>query len=297
VDVAFVTERRFESPGVGNQQVTNVLEEDRLIVAALARHGLTSQRVDWSRSDVDWSRFRCALFRHPWDYFERFPQFCAWLERVAGATRFFNPLPVVHWNLDKHYLAELEARGIPVVPTRFVEARAQIPLDVVLRAASWDEAVIKPAVSGAGRHTYRVRRGATAELEPQWQQLVAGQAMMVQPFQRRILAEGEITLVVIDGQCSHAVRKVARPGEFRVQDDHGGTVHDHRPEPDEVALAERAIAAAGPEALLYGRVDLVRDNAGALAVMELELIEPELWMRRCPAAAQRLADGLVRRLG
>ncbi len=293
--IALLTEDRYEDPAPGHWYTDNILEDDRLLIEALVARGLAPRRVSWSRAGVDWSSFDAAVFRTTWDYFDRFAEFCAWLERVEEQTRLHNPAPQVRWNADKHYLGELEARGVHTVPTVFIERGAAADLETLMREHGHEQAVLKPAVSGAGRDTYRLRRGHAGEHQPRLEALLRGESMMLQPFQRDILERGERTLVVIDGRFTHAVRKVARPGEFRVQDDHGGTVHPYRPEPDEIAFAERAMAACDPLPL-YGRVDMIRDNDGALAVMELELIEPELWLRMCPEAASRIAEGLIRRL-
>ncbi len=166
----------------------------------------------------------------------------------------------------------------------------------MLAETGWDEAVVKPCVSGAARHTYRVNRRTAADLQPLLTALLDAEAMIVQPFQEDIARTGEDSLVVFDGRFSHAVRKVAKPGDFRVQDDHGGTAHEYRPTAEQVAVAEQAVAACRPVPT-YGRVDLVRDNDGRLAVMELELIEPELWLRFHPPAADRFAAVLVAFLG
>lgn len=291
--VALLTDRRYENATAGPDDwyLGNILEEDRLLSAALASHGVTSERVDWSRSDVDWARFDGALFRTTWDYFERIDEFLAWLERTAEQTRFLNTLPLVRWNLDKHYLADLERAGVAVVPTRFLEPNAT--LDDVVSATGWDEMVLKPVVSGSAFETYRMTAAETSLHEARLRALLRERAMLVQPFMRAIVENGEVTVMVIDGAVTHAVRKQAKPGDFRVQDDHGGTVHDHAAAPDEIALAEAAMAACSP-APVYGRVDMVRDESGAPRVMELELIEPELWMRRYPPAAERLAAAVAR---
>ena len=293
-DIALLTDRRYTAPAAqdGDWYLGNILADDGLLRDALARRGLTSVRVDWADPAIDWSQFQCAVFRTTWDYFERFAEFGAWLERAGRETRLVNRLSTVRWNMDKHYLTDLAARGVPVVPSRFLEQGSARTVADVLAEAGWDEAVVKPCVSGAARHTYRVNRRTAAEHQPLFTTLVAHEAMLVQPFQADILRTGEDTLMVFGGRYSHAVRKVAKPGDFRVQDDHGGTVHEHRPGPDQVALAEQAVAACSPVPV-YGRVDLVRDNNGRLAVMELELIEPELWLRFHPPAADQFAAGLV----
>jgi glutathione synthase/RimK-type ligase-like ATP-grasp enzyme len=293
-DVALLTDRRYiaDVAAADDWYLGNILADDRLLQAALARRGLTSVRVDWADPEVDWSRFRCAVFRTTWDSFERFGEFTAWLRRVERLTRLCNPLPLVRWNVDKHYLADLADRGIPVTPSRFLERGSSVTLAEALAESGWDEAVIKPCVSGAARHTYRVNRLTADQHQPLLARLLAQEAMMLQPFQADVARTGEDTLMVFGGRYSHAVRKVAKPGDFRVQDDHGGTVHEYRPTNEQIALAERAIVACSPPPV-YGRIDLVRDNDGRLAVMELELIEPELWLRRSPPAADRFAEGLV----
>lgn len=293
--IALLTESRYENPTPGHWYVDNILEEDRLVAEAFAARGLRTERVDWARPDVDWSRFGAALLRTTWDYFDRFAQFSAWLDRVPSQTSLLNPASLVRWNVDKHYLRDLEDRGVHTVPTLFIERGSTASLASLLAAHGLPQAVLKPVVSGAARHTYRVDPDHAAEHEARLASLLEHEAMMLQPFQRDIVERGEMTLVVIDGRFTHALRKVAKAGDFRVQDDHGGTVHPYTPTPEEIAFAERAMAACDPTPL-YGRVDMIRDNEGALAVMELELVEPELWFRLHPPAAEALAEGLRRRL-
>ncbi len=292
-DVALLTDRRYtaSTAAVGDRYLDNILGEDRLLQESLARRGLTSQRVDWADPAIEWSRFRCGLFRTTWDYFERSAEFTAWLRRAESETRLCNCGSTVRWNSDKHYLADLAARGVPVVPSRFLERGSPQTLVGVLAETGWDESVIKPCVSGAARHTYRVNRRTAAEFQPRLSSLLAGEAMIVQPFQSDIIRTGEDSLMVFGGRYSHAVRKVPKRGDFRVQDDHGGTVHEYCPTRDQIALAEQAVADCHPLPV-YGRVDMVRDG-GRLAVMELELIEPELWLRYHPPAAERFAECVV----
>ena len=292
-DVALLTDRRYTASTAadGDWYLSNILADDRLLQEALASRGLTSLRVDWADPAIEWSRFRCGVFRTTWDYFERSAEFSAWLERVENETRLCNCGSTVRWNSDKHYLADLAALGVPVVPSRFLERGSPQTLAGVLAETGWDESVIKPCVSGAARHTYRVNRRTATQFQPRLSSLLAGESMIVQPFQSDIIRTGEDSLMVFGGRYSHAVRKVAKRGDFRVQDDHGGTVHEYRPTGDQIALAEQAVAACQPLPV-YGRVDMVRDG-GRLAVMELELIEPELWLRYHPPAAERFAECVV----
>jgi glutathione synthase/RimK-type ligase-like ATP-grasp enzyme len=288
IDVALLTESRYERPDQPDWYVEQILAEDALLQTQLARHGLRAVRVDWARSDFDWSRPRCALFRTTWDYFNRAGEFRAWLDRVSAQTRLINPPAVIRWNMDKHYLADLEARGIHAVPTHFIEAGTDTALPAVLAETGWDQAVLKPVVSGAARHTYRVDSRNAPEIDAVFRDLLQTEAVMIQPFQRAINESGELSLMVIGGRHTHSVLKVAEPDDFRVQDDHGGTVHPHQAHPDEIRFAERVVAACAPVPV-YARVDMLRDNDGDLAVMELELVEPELFMRLHPPAAEALA--------
>lgn len=296
-DIALLTDARYVADFAppGDAYLENILEDDALLQKALAQRGLTSCRVDWADPEVDWSRFRCAVFRTTWDYFDRIHEFRRWLDGAEGATHLLNPAPLVRWNLDKHYLEALADQGVPVVPSRILEAGDPTPLRDLLAETGWEEAVIKPCISGAARLTFRVDRESAEPVEAGLREARSTEAFLVQPFQRSVLEGGEVTLVVVEGRVTHGVRKRPRPGDFRVQDDHGGTVHPHTPAPHEVEVAKAALAAC-PEAPLYGRVDLVEANEGGLAVMEVEVIEPELWLRFHPPAAVAFAEGLARRL-
>lgn len=293
IDVAILTESRYEDPPVVGWYERNILEEERLLGEALGRLGMSWRRLDWARADVDWTRVGAAVFRTTWDYFLRPAEFAAWLDRAARETRLINCERLVRWNLEKRYLADLAAQDLRVVAFRIVERGDLRPLAEHLAAEGWEEAVLKPVVSGAGRETHRIEPGRAAEAEPTFRRLVAAEAMLLQPFQRAVLDDGERSLVVIGRKVTHAVRKVARPGEFRVHDDHGGTVHPHEPEAAEIAFAEAAVAACDP-APLYARIDLVRTDGGDPALMELELIEPELFLRFNPPAADLLAAEIAR---
>jgi glutathione synthase/RimK-type ligase-like ATP-grasp enzyme len=294
-DIALLTMKRFDLPAApeGDWYLANILLEDRLLTEALAAKGLTAARVDWANPDVDWSRFRAAIFRTTWDYFHRFDEFMAWFSRVENVTRLINRPSIIRWNIDKHYLADLEAKGIPIVPCRFIEPGSGGTLGEWLDASGWPEAIVKPCVSGGARHTYRVNRASAAAIDEIVHPLLATESLILQPFMDDILERGEDTLMVLNGRYTHAVRKTAKAGDFRVQDDFGGKVSPLEPTAEQVALAERAMAACDP-APAFGRVDMVRDNDGRLAIMELELLEPELWLRTHPPAAHPLAAAIAR---
>jgi glutathione synthase/RimK-type ligase-like ATP-grasp enzyme len=294
---ALLTDHRYTASKApeGDWYLANILKDDELLQKALTARGIDSVRVDWADKSVNWRKFDCIVFRTTWDYFERFEEFTAWLKQAEKVTRVINDPSLVWWNMDKHYLHDLHQKGIPVVPSAFIEKGSSLNLREMLDESGWSEAVIKPCVSGAARHTYRVNRENAGEIQTTVEALLKEEAFLLQPFMDEVVRTGEDTLMVIGGKFTHAVRKRAKQGDFRVQDDHGGTVHEYTPTQDQIRLAEQAMAACSPEPL-YGRVDMVRDNNGSWQVMELELIEPELWLRYHPPAAEAFAEVLVKQL-
>jgi glutathione synthase/RimK-type ligase-like ATP-grasp enzyme len=166
-------------------------------------------------------------------------------------------------------------------------------LKEAINQTGWTNAVVKPCVSGGAWLTYRVSPANVAEIEEQIRPHRPSLQFLLQPFQEQIQQQGEITLMTMGGRVTHAIRKTAKPGDYRVQDDHGGTVHHHTPSDEELAFAEQAIQAVTPTPV-YGRVDLVRGNNGQLMVMELELVEPELWLRFHPPSASAMAQAIAK---
>lgn len=292
--------------------VQNVLNEDFALVEAFRACGLEADRKVWSDPSVDWGAANALVFRTTWDYFDRWDEFQHWLHEVQKVTTLINPAAYLHWNLDKHYLLDLEEAGIPVVPSVIHKRQSGLAWAEVCQAFMSDDLVIKPTVSGAAKDTYRVTRDQHKwqlapdhpnHIEALWAALLQRQDMMVQPFLSSVVAEGELSLMWLGGTVTHAVKKQAKPGDFRVQDDHGGTVVPHDMTLEERAFAERAMNTAvkvmGQRDMgepLYARVDMVRDLNGAWAVSELEMVEPELWFRLCPDAAGVLARAITEHL-
>lgn len=295
IDVAILTEDRYVTPDRNDWYQAQIAREEDLVADALAALGLRVGRRSWADPDMDWSQCRCALFRSTWDYFDRYAEFSSWLDRVAGQTRLFNAAELIRWNVDKRYLRDLQDKGVAIVPTRFVARGEAVSLADIMDAQSWDEVVFKPVVSGAARLAHRVGRAALSAHEAVFARCVADENMMVQAFEPAILSTGEVSVIVIGGRTTHAIRKTPRAGDFRVQDDHGGTVHAHAPAEDERRFAEAAVAAC-PVAPAYARVDFVRSADGVLRLMELELVEPELFFRFHPPAAAELAHVLAEKL-
>ena len=275
-----------------------VTDDDRLFADALLARGVSSDAVPWSDPAARWSAFDAVVVRSCWDYFHRASEFHAWLDRLeAEGASVHNDVRVLRWNADKTYLRDLDAAGIPVIPTRWLEAGSPASLRALRRDTGWDELVVKPTVSGGAHRTWRSAPDAETEHDSELAEMIRAGAVMVQPLVREIEREGEWSLVFFGGAYSHAVLKRPRSGDFRVQREHGGSLEQAAPTTAVIAAAERAIAAMpfGAEAPLYARVDgCIVD--GRLLLMELEVLEPELFLRCAPESADRLADALLARV-
>tara|TARA_R110000868_G_scaffold304437_9_gene565090 strand:+ start:5648 stop:6553 length:906 start_codon:yes stop_codon:yes gene_type:complete len=287
-DVVILTESRYINPKTINGYIQNVLTEDGLLQTSLEELGLKVIRKDWADPDFDWSTTKCAVFRTTWDYFNRSEEFKNWLKKVEPQTHFINPISQIRWNMDKWYLKDLVDRGIRVVETRYIKRGESISLSELITASGWQEVILKPTIAGTARHTYKLNSDNINQHESIFQELIANEDMMLQPFQFQIIEKGEISFVVIGGEYTHSVLKKSKKGDFRVQDDFGGTLHEYEPTPNEISFAEQVVKACKPLPG-YARVDVMWDNEGELAVSEVELIEPELWFRRNSKAADRLA--------
>jgi glutathione synthase/RimK-type ligase-like ATP-grasp enzyme len=288
LDVALVT---------GSVEVPEVGDVDRPLVAALERHGARVHRPVWHDPEVAWEGFDLALVRTTWDYHHRRDEFLAWAGGVAACTRLWNPADVLRWNTHKSYLLELEDRGAPVVPTAWLGRGDAIDLAALLAARDWPDAVVKPAVGasaeGLVRVSARVRAALTAGQRHLDALLAEGDAL-VQPYLAGVERRGELSVVVVAGEVTHAVRKRPAAGDFRVQEEYGGRA-EPVPVTREVAALARWVVDATATELLVARVDLLEDDTGALQLAELELTEPDLFLFAAPEAADRLAAAIVDR--
>lgn len=291
-DYVLATQQDFLHPASPDWYVQQVLDEDSLLIKALELRGLTASRAAWDDPEYDWAQAKNVIIRATWNYSPQIVEYSTWLKTVSEVSHLINPLETILWNLDKHYLFDLERNGISIPPSHIVQQGSTSSLLSIIDQLTWTEFVVKPAVSGGGRHTYRVHQKLASDFNSTFQELVKAETMILQEFQSNILTMGEITLVCFGGKYSHAIRKFAKDGEFRVQDDFGGRVEPYKPSQDEIDLAERAMKSIEPIPA-YGRVDMMWDNHNNLCVSELELIEPELWLRFKQTASEMFVDALL----
>lgn len=291
-DITLLTCHPYFQPKELTPYTQNILQEAQLLIEALERRGLKVDRTYWDDPNYDWTQTRAVVFRTVWDYFERFDEFWPWVQEVNQKTQLINPFSLLEWNIDKHYLKDLADRGIQTVPTHFVDRGQNQNLKAVCELYDWKDVVIKPAVSGAAFHTHKVLAKEREEYEALFQQLVGERDMLVQPYQPTITELGEASLMVFNGNYTHAILKKAKPGDYRVQDDFGGTVHLYEPSAEEIAFAEKVFSVCDPMPA-YGRADIMWDSEGRIYLSELEIVEPELWVRNHPAAAEDFAEGIL----
>ena len=274
--------------------IRELTDDDQPLLAELWNLGIKAEPVVWDDPSVDWKSFHAAVIRSTWDYHLSPAAFLSWLSRVeALGLELWNPASVIRANADKNYLKELEATGVAVVPTIWVKQGGRANLGDLLAARGWTDAVVKPVISAGAYRTSRVKFGDSSG-QAALDEVLAHSGAMVQPYLPEIAAEGEWSFIFIGGEFSHAVLKTPRPGDFRVQEDHGGRTERREPPPGLVTQAREAVI-AGPVPSLYARVDGVRRGA-ELLVVELELIEPSLYLSHAPTAARKLAEAIKARV-
>ena len=288
-DVVVLTDSRYINPLETNTYISNVLREDELVINALKEKNLSVVKKDWNDSIFDWETTRSILFRSTWDYFDKFELFKKWFNKTKNKCLMINSAETIEWNIDKHYLLDLQEHQIPIPNSEFIQRRSSIDLLELMQKKNWNEIVVKPTISGAAKNTYRLKRGEINQFNPSWEKLIYQEDFIIQEFQNNVITEGEVAMIVIGGKFTHAVLKKAKEGDFRVQDDFGGSIAIYNPSKEMVKLAEKCTRILTPIPS-YARVDIIWDNFRELAVSELELIEPELWFRLNPNAAQKLAQ-------
>ena len=270
-------------------------ESERLMLPHLAAAGIEAEIVDWRSVASDFSKFDLIVLRSCWDYHLRTAEFIRWLQRVGQATPVLNAVDTVLWNHNKFYLREVEALGIEIAPTVFVSGSDSIEPDVWREIKSWRKAVVKPAVSASAHKTWLFEGTALPE-KNDLKGRMQGEEFLVQQFIPEIETQGEISFMYIDGAYSHAVLKRPAAGDFRVQKEHGGSAELFHPDS---ALLDQVdeIAATVPQVRdsLYCRIDAVAKD-GKLVLMELELIEPELFLGSAEGAAERFAEAIIKRV-
>ncbi len=273
----------------------NTIDEDALLSSILTEMNITHQIHPWSAPEVDWSAFTHVLIKSTWDYFDFYPEFLVWLDTLERlGVQVLNEVPTLRWNSSKTYLMEIESQGFPCIAGKILPKGSKPVLDQLHSELNADQLVVKPLVSGGAKNTLKVVRGKELGLEEKIQNLLQVEDFLVQPFIPEIEQVGEYSLIFFNEKLSHAVLKTPAAADFRVQHYYGGTIQTIEPSETLLAAAQ-ALVDRFAKNTLYARVDGVEID-GVFHVMELELIEPYLFLGLSDTAIPNYKAALSKRL-
>ena len=277
---------------VTSEELRTLTPDDRSVMPVLATRGIEVLPVVWTEPLPD--RLDGLVLRSTWDYHLKLAEFLGWLDEVqASGLPLWNLPETVRGNVDKRYLLEVEARGVPIVPTRHVPRASAVALSALQREAGWSGVVVKPSISGGAFETWRA--GPDGEGDSRFARQLERMDCLVQPFIPELVTAGEWSLVFLRGRYSHSVLKRPEPEDFRVQEEFGGMASAAEPPPEVIEAGSRALEATGQQTL-YARVDGVIRNR-RFELMELELVEPSLFLQTSPGAAERFSAAVAETFG
>jgi len=274
---------------------TNTIDEDQLLSAILKELGISHEIIAWSDPEVDWSAFSQLLIKSTWDYFDFYPEFLVWIKKIKElGMPVLNDLDTIRWNSSKAYLLEIESQGFPTIAGLILEKGSKPTLEQIQTKVTSDTIVIKPLVSGGAKNTLKIPITDWATFEDKVSDLLREEAFLVQPFVKEVAEVGEFSLIFFNQTFSHAVLKTPAKSDFRVQHYYGGTIREIHPDSVLLESAQKLIDRFG-KGTLYGRVDGVLID-GIFHLMELELIEPYLFLGLSEKAIPNYREALRERL-
>jgi hypothetical protein len=273
-----------------------LFEEDHLLIRGFEAKGFRASPVVWSDPNIDWDQFDIALIRSTWDYLDASEHFLNVLSKIElSSCKLFNPLSVVRWNMDKHYLLELAKQGVPIIPTFMM---SDIELDTLRKRFvenQWETVILKPTIGLAASNSYRIPLNQLGNVLTRIKADPSHSEYLIQPFIENIITEGEWSFIFFNQQLSHVLLKKPAQNDYRVQGIYGGTIQASEPHSHDLLQAE-AVLDRLPSDILYARLDFVRVGH-QLSVMEVELIEPIFSFNLVPESIERLVNATRIKLG
>jgi len=272
----------------------NGFNENEDLLPFLQNKSLDISAEIWDDPLVDWEKYDIALLKTPWDYHQKFEPFKLWLEKIESLNiRLLNDYKIVRWNMDKHYLSEIAEAGFDIIPSIFLEQGWNEELKPLFEKLGFDKIILKPCVSGGSRNTIVLDKTTALEDKERVLKLVSEGDFIVQPLMPQI-TEGEWSFIFFDGKYSHTIIKKPKTGDFRVQQIFGGTIETVSPDQQYIDHVERYVSRFAKDTL-YTRVDGLMVD-GNFMLMEIEMVEPFLYLSYHPDALERYYQALVTHL-
>lgn len=273
--------------------LSGYVSDDNLAFEPLQNLGYQVDIVPWQQTVVEWKKYAAVIIRTTWDYQNHLEAFLQVLKQIESQTLLANPFEIAKWNADKIYLNDLQEKGAKIVPTIWVNSGFSLSqLQQWFKQLESDEIVIKPRVSATAQNTFWLKRSKEDQEDIEnLKKIFENRPFMVQPFMKAIVDEGEYSLFYFNGEYSHAILKTPKTQDFRVQEEHGGIIQAIKPTSDLLKAGEEILKYIS-RTLLYARVDFVRTENNKFALMELELIEPSLYLRNCENAPHFFAKAI-----
>jgi glutathione synthase/RimK-type ligase-like ATP-grasp enzyme len=279
----------------GSYASLNEVDEDAILEKILKELNVDFAFEVWSDPQVNWQQYHLLIFKSPWDYFDRYAEFLNWCNKIEGyGIPTLNALSTIIWNSDKWYLNEIQEKGFPIVPTRFIKRKEAADIQGYFKIFDTDQLVIKPTVSGGAKNTIKLTPDNWAEHEKAIVNLLEEEDFMIQPFVEEVARTGEYSYLFFNGVYSHTVLKSPKKGEFRVQHFFGGEIIPQSPSKEQVAYIQKIVDSFAKDTL-YARVDGIWTE-GVFYLMELELIEPYLFLFISAEAQQNYKKAIEARL-
>lgn len=273
------------------EEIPELIPTEQALLPLLEERNIQGIPLIWSDPKVDWATYDALLVRSIWDYHLHFSAFQEWLNHIESLSlKVWNPIPILRENSHKFYLQKLENQGVPIIPSLFLPQGESINLKDIFQKTNWSKLVVKPAVSAGAYLTYVLHPHQLEEGQSKLQKVLKMGDVIVQEFAEEIAQTGELSFMFFEGEYSHSVVKLPQKNDFRVQVEHGGRTLAYQASSSLIGQVQKIINLY-PNKSLYARVDgIIRE--GIFYLMELELIEPELFFDIHPSALARFAQAI-----
>ena len=268
---------------------------DKLLIEPMRKIGWNAEEISWRDENVNWNNYDAVIVRSTWDYQNDSKKFISVLEKINGVSHLENDLDLMKWNMNKNYLFDLEQKGIKIVDTIWEKNFNTNLAHEYFEKLDTDEIIIKPNISANADNTFRLTIEKLNQNLKLLEKIFALREFMVQPFLISIIDEGEYSLFFFNGMFSHSVLKKPKENDFRVQEEHGGNIQPFKVSSELILIAENIIKKLSTIPL-YSRVDLVRTKENEFALIELELIEPSLYLNKDDQSSLRFVKAFEEKI-